>query len=179
MIPPYDHPRVMAGQGTVAHELLEDVPDLDVLVVPVGGGGLLGGCVVAARAVAPNLTIVGVEPAGRRAARDALAAGHVVEVPVPRTSLDGQQTPEIGERPLAVFQQLVDEVVGVADEQVAAAMRTLASTTKQLVEPSGASALAAVLSGHLDVRGARVGVVLSGGNIAPETFAEVVQSADT
>ncbi len=177
VVPPYDHPRLMAGQGTVARELLEDVPDLDVLVVPVGGGGLLGGCAVAARAVAPHLRIVGVEPADRRAARDALTAGHVVEVPVPRTRLDGQQTPEIGERPLAVFQQLVDEVVGVTDDQVAAAMRTLASTIKQLVEPSGASALAAVLSGHLDVQGARVGVVLSGGNVAPDVFAEMVAPA--
>ncbi len=174
VIPPYDDPHVMAGQGTVARELLEDVPGLEVLVVPVGGGGLLGGCAVAARAIAPDLTIIGVEPAERRAARDALAAGRVVEVPVPRTRLDGQQTPEIGERPLAVFQQLVDEVVGVTDDQVAAAMRTLASTTKQLVEPSGASALAAVLSGHLDVAGAQVGVVLSGGNIAPQAFADVV-----
>ncbi|MFP4635502.1 MAG: pyridoxal-phosphate dependent enzyme, partial [Nitriliruptoraceae bacterium] len=103
VIPPYDHPAVMAGQGTVARELLEEVGDLDVLVVPVGGGGLLGGCAVAAAAANPDLTIVGVEPAERRAARDALATGRVVEVAVPRTLLDGQQTPEIGARPLAVL----------------------------------------------------------------------------
>lgn len=174
VIPPYDHPDVMAGQGTVARELFEEVGDLDVLVVPVGGGGLLSGCAIAAAAANPAVRIVGVEPAGRRAARDALAAGRVVEVAVPHTLLDGQQTPEIGARPLAVLERLVSTVVGVTDGEVAAAMRALATVTKQVVEPSGASALAAVLAGHVAAPDQRIGVVLSGGNVAPQVLARVL-----
>ncbi len=177
VIPPYDHPDVMAGQGTVARELLEEVSDLDVLVVPVGGGGLLGGCAVAAAAMRPGLRIVGVEPAGRRAARDAIDSGRVVEVPVPRTLLDGQQTPEIGVHPLAVISRLVETVVGVTDEAALDAVRTLATTTKQVVEPSGASALAAVLAGRVEVTGRRVGVVLSGGNVPPDVLAAALTRA--
>ena len=174
VIPPYDHPEVMAGQGTVALELLEQVADLDLLVVPVGGGGLLSGCAVAARAVAPDIELVGVEPESRRAARDALTRGEVVEVPVPQTILDGQQTPEIGHRPLAVLAALVDRVVGVSDEEAAGTVRLLAERTKQVVEPSGASALAAVLAGRIPVEGRRVGVVLSGGNVAPDALARIL-----
>lgn len=174
VVPPYDHPDVMAGQGTVALELLEEVPDLDLLVVPVGGGGLLSGCAVAARALAPGIELVGVEPAERLAARDALAAGEVVEVEVPRTILDGQQTPEIGHAPLAVLAALVDRVIGVTDEEVAATVRLLVERTKQVVEPSGASALAAVLAGHVPVEGRRVGIVLSGGNVAPDLLARIL-----
>ena len=174
VIPPYDHPDVMAGQGTVARELLAHVPDLDVLVVPVGGGGLLGGCAVAAAAVRRDLRIIGVEPHARRAARDAVRLGRVVEVPVPHTLLDGQQTPDIGAGPLAVITRLVDEIVGVRDDEVLHAMRSLALTTKQVVEPSGAAALAAVLAGHLDVADLRVGVVLSGGNVTPEVLARAL-----
>jgi threo-3-hydroxy-L-aspartate ammonia-lyase len=177
VVPPYDHPDVMAGQGTVALELLEEVPDLDLLVVPVGGGGLLSGCAVAARALAPGIELVGVEPAERRAARDALAAGEVIEVEVPRTILDGQQTPEIGHAPLAVLAALVDRVIGVTDEEVAATVRLLVERTKQVVEPSGASALAAVLAGHVPVEGRRVGIVLSGGNVAPDLLARILADA--
>lgn len=174
LIPPFDHPDVMAGQGTVALELLEEVPDLDVLVTPVGGGGLLSGCAVAARSLAPGIRIVGVEPEERPAARDAMRQGEVVDVGVVRTLLDGQQTTDIGQRPLEVFLALVDEVVGVTDDEVADTVRTLALRTKQVVEPSGASALAAVLAGRLPVAGLRVGVVLSGGNVAPEVLARLL-----
>jgi threonine dehydratase len=174
LIPPFDHPDVMAGQGTVALELLEDLPDLDVLVTPVGGGGLLSGCAVAARSLAPGIRIVGVEPEARPAARDALRQGAVVDVGVVRTLMDGQQTTDIGQRPLEVFLALVDEVVGVSDDEVADTVRTLALRTKQVVEPSGASALAAVLTGRLPVSGNRVGVVLSGGNVAPEVLARLL-----
>ncbi len=170
LVPPYDDVRVMAGQGTVALELLEDVPDLDVLVVPVGGGGLLGGCATVARALRPDLRIVGVEPATRRAARDALELGRVVSVPVPDTLLDGQRSPEIGALPLAAFRAHVDQVVGVEDDEVLAAMAFLLLRCKQVVEPSGACALAAVLSGRVAVDGRRVGIVLSGGNVGPEAL---------
>lgn len=170
VIPPFDHADVMAGQGTVGRELAEQVPDLDLLVVPIGGGGLLSGCAVAVAAALGTVEIVGVEPAGRPAARRAMAAGEVVEVEVPRTILDGQQTTHVGTRPLAVLRALVDRVVGVTDEEVLGAIRWLALATKQVVEPSGAAGLAAALSGRVEVAGRRVGIVLSGGNITPEVL---------
>lgn len=177
LIPPFDHLDIMAGQGTAALELLEEVPDLDVLVTPVGGGGLLSGCAVAARGLNPNIRLVGVEPAGRRAARDAMDRGEVVEVAVVRTMLDGQQTTDVGQRPLEVFLALVDEVVGVTDDEVADTVRTLALRTKQVVEPSGASAVAAVVAGHIAVAGRRVGIVVSGGNVAPDVIARLLADA--
>lgn len=176
LIPPYDHPDVIAGQGTAALELFEDVADLDVLVVPTSGGGLLAGCAIAARAANPQVRIVGVEPVDRVAARRALAEGEVVTVPVPDTVLDGQQTEALGHLPLAILRELVDEVVGVDDAAALATVRTLAIRAKQVVEPSGASALAAVVSGAVDVAGRAVGVLLSGGNIAPAQLAEILTS---
>lgn len=176
VIPPYDHPDVIAGQGTATLELVEQVTGLDLLVVPVGGGGLLAGAAVAAVGRQRDVEIVGVEPTDRRAAREALVQGEVVKVPVPRTVLDGQQTPEIGERPLAIFRALVDRVIGVEDDLVLATVRTLALRTKQVVEPSGASALAAIVGGHLDVTDRRVGIILSGGNVEPQLLARVLSS---
>jgi threo-3-hydroxy-L-aspartate ammonia-lyase len=184
IIPPFDHPDVVAGQGTVALELFDQVDDLDVLVVPLGGGGLLAGCAAVASALSPATLIVGVEPAGRPAGREALRTGVVVEVPVPLTILDGQQTPVIGETPLAVLRDTLHAVVGVEDAAVLRAMRSLAVVAKQVVEPSGASALAAVLAGHLgdqagiDAQGARVGVVLSGGNVTPSVLARAMDADD-
>jgi threo-3-hydroxy-L-aspartate ammonia-lyase len=184
IIPPFDDPDVVAGQGTVALELFDQVDDLDVLVVPLGGGGLLAGCAAVASAVSPATLVVGVEPAGRPAGREALRTGRVVEVPVPRTILDGQQTAVIGATPLAVLRDTVHAILGVEDAAVLGAMRSLAMVAKQVVEPSGASALAAVLAGHLgdqagiDVRGARVGVVLSGGNVTPSVLARAMDVED-
>ena len=174
IIPPYDHPAVIAGQGTAALELLEEVAELDVLVVPVGGGGLIAGCAIAARAINPRLRVIGVEPQGRRAARDALERGEVVQVEVPRTALDGQQTPEVGHLPLAVMQREIEEVVGVDDLAVLATVRSLAIRMKQVVEPSGASALAAVLDGGIELGGGDIGVIISGGNIAPGALADLL-----
>lgn len=178
LIAPYDHLDVMAGQGTVALELLEEIADLEMLVVPLGGGGLLSGCAIAARGLHPAVTVVGVEPAGRRAGREALAAGAPVEVVVPDTVLDGQRTPNVGARPLAVMTALVDRVVGIDDDPVLDTVRLLAQRTKQVVEPSGASALAAVLHGVVPAVGRRVGVVLSGGNIDPAMLARAVAEPD-
>jgi threo-3-hydroxy-L-aspartate ammonia-lyase len=178
VVPPFDHRDVVAGQGTVALELLEEHPDLDLLVAPIGGGGLLAGCAAAARGLARDIEIVGVEPSGRRAARDALAGGEVVEVPVPRTLLDGQQTTHVGAIPLATLTHHGVRVVGVEDGAALAAVAWLATRTKQVVEPSGAAALAAILAGTIDVRGRRVGIVLSGGNITPEILARAVTGTD-
>jgi threo-3-hydroxy-L-aspartate ammonia-lyase len=177
VVPPFDHLDVMAGQGTATLELVEEVPDLDLIVTPIGGGGLLSGAAVAARSVRPDIEVVGVEPAGRRAARDALAAGEVVEVEVPRTLLDGQQTAHIGHRPLHAMRAHDVRVVGIDDDTVLDAVGVLATRLKQVVEPSGAAALAAVLSGAIDVRGRRVGIVLSGGNIAPEVLTRALTTA--
>ena len=172
---PYDHPLTMAGQGTAAVELLEDAPALDVLVVPVGGGGLLGGCATAARHLRPDVRVVGVEPADRPALREALAAGAPVTLPVPRTIADGQQTSSVGAAPLAQARAHVDAVVGVDDAEIVAAMRTAFERLKLVVEPSGASALGAVLAGRVEnTAGRRVGVVLSGGNVGADRFAALV-----
>lgn len=174
LVPPFDHPHVMAGQGTVALELFSQVGALDVLVVPIGGGGLIAGCATVAKAKAVSARIVGVEPADRRAARDAIEAGEPVVVPVPRTLADGQQTQRVGHAPLAVMQQRVDAVVGVSDEQLVHAMRALAEDVHLVSEPSGAAALAAVLAGAVDPPARRVGVVCSGGNIDAARLAQLL-----
>jgi len=168
LVPPYDSYPVMAGQGTVALELLEQVPDLDTLVVCVGGGGLLAGCATAAAALAPSMRLVGVEPAAGDDVRRSLLAGARVAIEVPRTICDGQQTTSPGELTFPVLQRLVDEVVLVSDEEVLDAMALAFERLKIVLEPSGASALAAVLAGR--VPGRRIGITLSGGNIGLERF---------
>ncbi len=172
---PYDDPAVMAGQGTVALELLEDAGELDVLVVCLGGGGLLSGCATLAKARLPGIRVVGVEPEAGDDFRRSMAAGERVRVPVPRTIADGQAVPMPGELTFPVVQELVDEVVTVSDDEIRAAMRLLFERMKIVVEPSGASGLAALLAGRVEgSAGARVGVTLSGGNVDPERFGRVV-----
>lgn len=171
LVPPFDHLDVIAGQGTVALELFEEVGSLDLLVVCVGGGGLLSGCATVARAKAPQCRIVGVEPEDGDDVKQSLAAGKIVTVDVPRTIADGQQTQAPGKHTFAIMSKRVDEIVLVSDEELIAAMRVAFATLKVVLEPSGASALAAVLSGALDVQGMRVGVTLSGGNVAAADFA--------
>lgn len=180
LIPPFDHADVMAGQGTAALELIEDTADggpLDVLVVCVGGGGLISGCATAAKALSPTTRVVGVEPAARDVARRSLATGELVVAPVPTTIADGQQGDRLGALTLAVMRERVDEVVAVTDDEIRAAMRVLFDRLKQVVEPSGASALAAVLAGAIDVRGKRVGITLSGGNVGLERFVALMADA--
>jgi threonine dehydratase len=173
----YDDPAVIAGQGTAALELVEDAGPLDVLVVPVGGGGLVSGCALAAKALDANTVVVGVEPAERPAARRALEAGEPVEVEVARTIADGQQTASIGRHNHAMIKADVDMILGIRDDEIVAAMRFLFERLKVVVEPSGATALAAVLAGKVDAPGKRVGVILSGGNIDTARFAQLVSGA--
>lgn len=174
----YDHPLTMAGQGTAALELIEDAGPLDVLVVPTGGGGLLGGCATAARHLVPAVRVVGVEPEERPAMREALRTGRPVTLPVARTIADGQQSGSVGAEPLAAAQRYVDDVVGIGDDEIVAAMRIIFERLKLVVEPSGASGLAAVLSGRIgDVAGKRVGVVLSGGNVDADRFARLIRKS--
>lgn len=174
LVPPYDDPLVMAGQGTAALELIEEVGEIDVLVVPVGGGGLISGCATAARGLVPAVRVIGVEPDARDVARRSLATGQRVRGPVPRTIADGQQTEALGELTFSVMRAAVEDVVGVTDAELVAGMRWLLERQKVLAEPSGASALAAVLSGKIDVRGLRVGVVVSGGNVGADRLAALL-----
>jgi threonine dehydratase len=171
LVPPFDHPLVMAGQGTAALELLEDVPDLDVLVTPVGGGGLVSGTATAAA----GREVWGVEPEAGDDVRQSLQRGERVTIDVPRTIADGLQTTAPGERPFAVIRERVAGIVTVTDAELVEAMRFLFERLKLVVEPSGAAGVAAVMTGK--VAGARIGVVLSGGNVGAERFAELVSKA--
>jgi threonine dehydratase len=167
---PYDDERVMAGQGTVALELIEQAGPLDVLLVPIGGGGLISGCATVAEAT--DVRVVGVEPEAGDDVRRSLEAGERVRIDVPRTIADGQQLPTPGELTFEVIRERVDEVVLASDSEIVDAMRFLFERVKTVAEPSGACALAALLAGR--VSGARVGVVISGGNVTAERFAELV-----
>jgi threo-3-hydroxy-L-aspartate ammonia-lyase len=170
VVHPYDNPAVMAGQGTVALELLEQAGELDAVIVPVGGGGLISGCATVLKALAPGCRVIGVEPLASDDVARSLASGRRERVTVGRTIADGQQAPTPGELTWPVIQALVDEVVTVSDAEIVAAMRFCFERCKLVVEPSGACALAALLAGRVEVGGLRVGVVLSGGNIGADAF---------
>jgi threonine dehydratase len=174
LVRPYDDPLVMAGQGTTALELLDGVPDLDVLVTPVGGGGLLAGCATVAKARLPHIRAVGVEPAAADDTAQSLAAGERVNIGTPRTIADGLQAPEPGELTFAVNRELADEVVTVDDSEILASMVFLFDRLKLVVEPSGAVGVAALLAGRIP--GERIGVVLSGGNVGAARFAELLRA---
>ena len=175
VIPPFDDPRVIAGQGTCALELFEQAGPLDTLVVCVGGGGLISGCATVAKAQPHPVRVVGVEPAAGDDVRRSLAADRIITIPVPGTIADGQQTTAPGAWTFAVMRERVDDVVVVTDEQIVDAMVFAFERMKIVLEPSGASALAAVLSGAVGDLGERVGVTLSGGNVTAERFAELVR----
>jgi threo-3-hydroxy-L-aspartate ammonia-lyase len=174
LVKPYDDPLVMAGQGTVALELLEQAPELDVVLVPVSGGGLLAGCATAAKALRPRIRVAGVEPEAGDDTRRSLAAGERVRIEVPRTIADGLQATEPGELTFEVNRERVDDVVTVSDDEIVAAMIFLFDRLKLVVEPSGAVGVAALLAGRLDAHDRNVGVVVSGGNVGAARFAELV-----
>ncbi|MCO1575452.1 pyridoxal-phosphate dependent enzyme [Crossiella sp. SN42] len=173
LIPPYEHPHVIAGQGTAALELLAEVDDLDTVLTPVGGGGLIAGSATAAKGLSPGIRVIGVEPEAGDDTRRSLLAGERVSVPVPRTIADGQAAEIPGELTFSINRRLVDEVVLVSDEEIRAAMRFAFERLKIVLEPSGATPLAALLTGKLPT-GGRIGAILSGGNISPERFAELI-----
>ncbi|KZB79136.1 pyridoxal-phosphate dependent enzyme [Amycolatopsis regifaucium] len=173
LIPPYEHPHVIAGQGTAALELLEDTGSLDTLIVPVGGGGLIAGSSTAAKAVQPGIRVVGVEPAAGDDTKRSLEAGERVSIPVPRTIADGQAASVPGELTFSINRKLVDDIALVTDDAVRDAMRFAFERLKLVIEPSGATGLAALLSGAVPASG-RVGVIISGGNVSPERFAELI-----
>ncbi|HEX2027886.1 MAG TPA: threonine/serine dehydratase [Nitriliruptorales bacterium] len=173
IVPPYDDPLVMAGQGTAALELLEDVGTLDVLVVPVGGGGLIAGCATAAKGLQPEIEVVGVEPVGADDTRRSLAAGERVRIDA-RSIADGLLAPIPGQLTFEVNRRRVDRVVTVSDDEIVAAVVFALERLKLLVEPSGAVGLAALLSARVRAPRRRVGVVLSGGNIGVDRLARLV-----
>jgi threonine dehydratase len=175
LIPPYDHPDVMAGQGTAALELIEDVGPLDALLVCVGGGGLVSGCAVAAHGRSPGVKVWGVEPAAGNDVQQSLARGEIVHIDTPRTIADGAQTQHCGQLTFPVIRQLVSGVLTVSDEQLVATMRFFAERMKMVVEPTGCLAAAALLEGAIDLRGQRVGVILSGGNVDLAVFTRLLQ----
>lgn len=179
VIPPYDHPFVMAGNGTTALELLQDVGELDLLLVCVGGGGLMSGCATAAKALYPGIEVWGVEPAaGDDWARSYAANERLKLTDVPRTIADGQQTEAPGVLTWATSRPLVTGIATVTDNEIRDTMRFLFERMKLVVEPSGASALTALMTGKVDGRGKRVGVTISGGNIGLDGFCQIVNQRD-
>jgi threonine dehydratase len=165
LVAPFDNAMVMAGQGTAALELFEDVGRLDALVVCVGGGGLISGCAVAATHFNPDCAVWGVEPEAGNDTQQSLARGEIVSIATPQTIADGAQTQSSGKLTFPVIQALVRGIATVSDEQLRATMRFFAERLKIVVEPTGCLAAAAVLEGVLDLRGQRVGVIVSGGNV--------------
>lgn len=165
VIPPYDDPRIVAGQGTCAKELIEEVGPLDVLLVPLGGGGLLSGSAIAAKHLAPTCKVIGVEPERADDGYRSFKTGQLVAVENPDTIADGARTPSLGQLTFPLICELVDDIALVSDEQIIRAMRPLWERMKLVVEPTGALAFAALHAGVIQARGARVGVILSGGNV--------------
>ena len=179
LIPPFDHLPVMAGQGTAALELIEDVGALDALIVCAGGGGFLSGCAVAAKHLSPAILMYGAEPERGNDMQLSLRAGHIVSIDVPRTICDGQQTQAIGQHPFEVIRALVTDVLTVPDPVVVQAMRFAFERMKVVLEPSGACALAALMHHRAQFAGQRVGITLSGGNIGIDRFVALVSGVET
>jgi threonine dehydratase len=178
LVPPFDDPAIMAGQGTAALELLEDVPSLDVLLAPVGGGGLLAGCSTVARTLFPGMQVFGVEPDTANDTYLSLRQGERVRIPPPPTIADGLRAMTPGALTFPVLRANLTDVLLVSDDEVRAAVRYLALRAHIVLEPSGAVAAAAVLSGRLPIsQNSRVGVILSGGNIDPGLLIDIMRSS--
>jgi threonine dehydratase len=173
LIPPYEHPHIIAGQGTAALELLEETGELDTLVVPVGGGGLIAGSATVAKGLHAATRVVGVEPEAGDDTRRSLDAGRRVSIPVPHTIADGQALHTPGELTFSVNRRLVDDIVLVTDDEIREAMRFAFERLKIVLEPSGATSLAALLTGRTGSGSRRTGLILSGGNIDADRFARV------
>jgi threo-3-hydroxy-L-aspartate ammonia-lyase len=176
VVPPFDDARIVAGAGTAALELLKDLDSLDAIVMPVGGGGLMGGTAIAAHAVDPSIAIYGVEPEAGDDFAQSLARGERVSIPVPKTIADGLQTTGPGELTFAIAREHTRAIVTVTDDQLREAMRFAFERMKLVIEPSGAAAIAALLHGRIPgIAGKRVGAIVSGGNIDPARYGELLR----
>jgi threonine dehydratase len=174
LIPPYDHPDVICGQGTAAKELIDDVGQLDLLLVCLGGGGLLAGSALAAATLSPACRVIGVEPELGNDGQQSLRAGAVVHIAVPDTIADGAMVTHLGAHNFAVIERLVDDIVTVSDAQLVATMRFFAERMKMMVEPTGCLAAAAALHGAVALEGKKVGILVSGGNVDLARFAQLL-----
>jgi threonine dehydratase len=172
LVPPFDHPMIMAGQGTAALELLNEAGELDALITPVGGGGLLSGCATIAKTMHPKLRVFGAEPEGANDTFLSFLSGERVAVPHPETIADGLRSPKPGELTFPIVKALAERIVLVSDDELRATVKFLLLNLKILVEPSGAAAAAAVLFRKLPEGIGRVGVVISGGNVDFEELAK-------
>ncbi|MGI3899093.1 MAG: threo-3-hydroxy-L-aspartate ammonia-lyase [Janthinobacterium lividum] len=177
LIPPYDHPDVIAGQGTAAKELFEETGPLDLLLVCLGGGGLLAGSALAAEALSPGCRVIGVEPEAGNDGQRSFRSGEIVHIEVPRTIADGAQTQHLGQLTFPIIRRLVSDVVTVPDAALVEAMRFFAERMRIVVEPTGCLGAAAAFSKAVDVKGQRVGVILSGGNVDMTRFATLLSDA--
>lgn len=174
LIPPYDHAHVIAGQGTAAKELFEDAGDMDVLITPLGGGGLLSGSAIVAKALNPSCKIIGVEPEAGNDAQQSLQRGEIVHIETPKTIADGAQTQHLGKLTFPLLRHYVDDIMTVSDAQLVVTMSFFASRMKILVEPTGCLGAAAIFSKVVPAKGKKVGIVLTGGNVDLEHFANLV-----
>ncbi|MET3917262.1 threonine dehydratase [Variovorax sp. OAS795] len=174
MIPPYDHPDVLAGQGTAVKELIEEAGPLDQLFVCLGGGGLLSGSALSARALAPGCKIYGVEPEAGNDGQQSLRAGKIVHIATPKTIADGAQTQHLGEYTFGIIRRDVDDIFTVTDAQLVEAMRFFAERMKIVVEPTGCLAFAGAIAAGKAIAGQRVGIVVSGGNVDLSRYAALL-----
>jgi len=174
LIPPYDHPDVMAGQGTAAKELFEEAGPLDALFVPLGGGGLLSGSALATRALAPQCKLYGVEPEAGNDGQQSFRSGSIVHIDTPKTIADGAQTQHLGQHTFPIIRRDVDDVLTASDAQLVEAMRFFATRMKLVVEPTGCLGFAAAREMKAQLRGLRVGVVISGGNVDVERLGSLL-----
>ena len=177
VLPPYDHPWIVAGQGTAARELLEDVPELDTIIVPLGGGGLLSGTLITAKALKPKIRVFGVEPESGNDWFLSLERGERVEIPVPPTMADGLRTTIPGKVTFPIVQSFCDGVLLVSEEEIKATVRFLLTRMKLLVEPSGAVAAAALLYGKVQGETGNAGAILSGGNVDLDVLSAICKEA--
>lgn len=176
LIPPYDHPDVLSGQGTAAKELFEEVGTLDMLLTPLGGGGLLSGTALTTRALSPQCKLYGVEPEAGNDGQQSFRSGAIVHIDTPKTIADGAQTQHLGQYTFSIIKRDVDDILTASDAQLVEAMKFYATRMKMIVEPTGCLGLAAVMQMKDALKGKRVGIIISGGNIDLERFCELVSA---
>lgn len=177
VVPPFDHAAVIAGQGTLAAELIEETGPLDMLFVCLGGGGLISGCALSAAALSPGCTVIGVEPEAGNDVQQSFRSGSIVSIPTPTSIADGALSTSPGKRNFVIIRSLVSDVVTVTDAALVESMRFFAERMKMIVEPTGCLAATAAFKGVVDCRDKRVGVVISGGNVDLARFSSLVGNA--